>query len=273
MGGLLTKATGRGVAHPRRREDESMIECPEWVPDKVVAHIQYLSGYMMPNELRNCLCRLATDDRMRRVWQELMKRHRSAPGAEGGAGYLYPAKPTQKEATLDPLMRQERALGETLHVVFTAVCQGRQAWRPAEIESTRTGMLAEAATLRRVAASVFELAQANFGRTMTDATIGQVFWDAQAVMRVADMHESNAAALASDGDPIRAPYLRKDHDDLTRGVQGTLVAFFTERFGKSLLEVAARITEVALNTTTTASVGRAAKSRAKTHQKNRDRSP
>jgi len=85
-----------------------MIECPEWVPPRVVLEVQRLDKQTMPKEQRECLRRLATDVRMRPAWQELLKEHRRpAPHGKGGCGYLHPARPVEADATLDPKKRQE----------------------------------------------------------------------------------------------------------------------------------------------------------------------
>ena len=137
-----------------------MLKLPNWVPPAVAAMAREMHGssdVSVPQlkDHADIIQRLACDDRMRRVWQELQKKHR--PGQMRGK-YFYPASPAAVDnhplllkdknvpavrKAIRNLTREDKLQNEAFAILFNEVARLR-GW-PAGDFGPRTKTAKEAA--------------------------------------------------------------------------------------------------------------------------------
>ncbi len=235
--------------------NSAQIDFPSWTPPSVKAMIQSLALEAESGEQFETLKRLATDQRMRSVWEYLKRKKRPTETYYNQAINTYGPGLCCDEI-------QSKALSRTIHFIYYSVRDKRRAVKIEEVEPIKQQRLAEAQTLRRVADEL----RSSVSNSFDPGLLSLANRDVDALQRVANWRESLAGSLADANDPN---VIKNHHGDpLVRGVQIAVAAFFQDTFGTCLDGQAATLTNVALGTNAaTARASRSAFSRQKPPQK------
>jgi transposase InsO family protein len=206
------------------------VALPEWlrpfplIRDEIA---RIAADALTPGEA-DILIRLATDERMKKVWTLLKSRKRqtrTADRREQAGGFLYPAQqpPDAIDRTADE--NQEAAMAETLLFAFRAAADGVSVKKEHEVLQKKEELLTKARILYESASEIPD--------------------EAEGLRRVAAIYETAAAKVRTVDDPLT---IKKNRGDaVTRGVQIVIANFFRERFGTNLDPTAATLTTVALD--------------------------
>jgi len=165
------------------------ITLPDWMPSAAGVWARRIEAECLSTDHRAILLRLATDPRMRGVWNELGKRNRS------GDGFFHPAKCNtplmQDEAltkTLGKLIQDEaqaRAMGELFLFAFCAARNKVSVSKPSDAEPLRNLCEQRARILREVADDLDAINSAD----------PRVFADAATLRRVAAWQDHAVEAM------------------------------------------------------------------------------
>jgi hypothetical protein len=132
-------------------EDDAPLRVPPWVPEPVAQAAHDIYAYREVANRRRmiaCLVRLVSDERMRRVWYELARRHR-------GGTFMHPAttapawSPLMQEAKVDPPPSkpdecQDVAMANLLRASLVSAIQPGTTMTRQQAESDRRRYLAMA---------------------------------------------------------------------------------------------------------------------------------
>jgi hypothetical protein len=197
--------------------------------------------------------RLATDERMKEVWQELTRRNR----ADGT--FLHVARAHSDDAHMPSDLLQARSLAETLHLAFHAGCESPHGAKMDEVRAAQVTLQDEAQVLRRVANRLFDAARkvAQIG----DQTAIRAADNGVILREVADWLESMIPAMRAENDPLTITNDRGSRE--ARGVGAVVCSFLAERFGSPLYRTAATLASVALGVDVSERMVRSAFSRPK----------
>ena len=222
---------------------------PKWLPPSVEKEIRQIEERNLPVEQFSIVRRLATDGRMRKVWNELLRRNRT------NGNYVNAAK-RSREPSLAQDEVQAKALREIFHFAFCAARDKRSVSKFEDVAREKDKLIQKALILRELAEMV-EVSSFTSERAIPDSVSRQLaIADAAALLRVASWLEHVAAAFRQPDDPLMVMYHRGD--PVVRGVQIEIAAQMQQTFGKVLHGTAATITSVALAKETTEKVTRTA---------------
>jgi hypothetical protein len=214
-------------------------EGPDWVPPFVGWWAQMLRAtvqedFQNPEEIVAAIGRLATDSRMKAVWDELTRRRR-----DQGRGFVHPTKwKGSFVLDVDPEeLRQQEALGQLFLRACSLLWWCPPAVSPSQIEAVRRPLLDAAARCR----DELQRAQAlglNDKRTRSD------------LQRLATLYEARAESLSL---PKLQPHVvvikrhTKRHTDepYLRGYIATMVSCCRGLFGSPFYGTVATISSVA----------------------------
>ncbi|MCX7314451.1 MAG: hypothetical protein NTV56_22760 [Alphaproteobacteria bacterium] len=216
------------------------ITLPDWLPPAVAKQARRIEAQSLSTDQRAILLRLATDPRMRGVWNELTRRDRR------GGGYFHPAKRPIGMPALTREEAQAEALGELFHFAFCAARDRLEVSKPEDGAHLKAKLLENARVLQEIAD---DMAAINLAYPLAAA-------DAAALRRVAGWHEDGAALLRTPSDPLTI------HNDrggrVVRGVQIIIAVWLRDAFGRPLHGTAATLAAVALDQKTSERVTRSA---------------
>src|SRR5262249_47664664 len=191
------------------------IRIPPWVPEPVAqaARDTYaiLEQYGNRDRAFTCLTRLVRDERMRRVWHELARRHRDGT-------FMYPAatapvwQPISEEAEVwpsEPDKYKDVAMAELLRASLLGATQPGTTLTRQQAEDDRRRYLAMARQLRTENASRLQMW---LGPPLRRRDMDRY----RVLASAARTYEEVAARIANklQGKPLRFPIIRKrDHGD------------------------------------------------------------
>ena len=242
--------TGAKKSNSTSTAKRELIALPNWLPPSVEKQARRIEGQDLSTEQRAILLRLATDDRMRKVWKELSKRKRP------DGGFVYAAKSRQKVPSRKQNEAQNEALAELFHFAFCAARDRISVSKAVEVEREKEALLQKAKILRELAKFV-EVTAFSKEHVIPDPLSHQLtIFDAGALLRVAHFLEHVAAAMRPPSDPLMVQYHRGD--PVVKGVQIEIAAQMQKTFGRVLHGTAATIASVALAKETTEKVTRTA---------------
>jgi hypothetical protein len=237
-------ASRRGAADDPNLERRPLI-LPDWLPLSVAERARKIEITAKTNEQQRILARIATDGRMRAVWQKLNRCDRKT------SAFFNPAKARSDLNLTLPEEIQAQALDELFFFVFCAARDLISASTPDQAELVRGGGMARAKTLRECADSLRQKCSDN----------PQAAADAAAVDRVAAWLEAASREVRSTSDPLTV--LRQRGDPTVRGVSVLIGHWLSQRFGNRLSGIAATLASVALEKPAKARASRSALTRPK----------
>jgi hypothetical protein len=220
-------ASHRGAADDRMSEQRPLI-LPDWLPPSVADRARKIEMTAQTDEQRTMLACLARDGRMRSVWQELTRRDRKT------GAFFHPAKPRSDLDLTLPEEIQAQALDELFFFVFCSARDQISTSRPDQAESARSAGMARVEILRDCANLLRQ-------KCSDDP---QAVADVAAVNRVADWLEAASREVRSTSDPLTVR--REAGDPIVRGVSAMIGGWLSDRFGRRLSGIAAKLASVAL---------------------------
>jgi hypothetical protein len=233
---------------------------PSWLPPSVEKQVRQIEDRNLPDEHRAILHRLATDDRMRFVWREFLRKQDSGQ-------FKYPASQFQElhSQSLTGDEAQAKALAATLYFAF---CAARDRMPVAKLDSlieAKAKLVARAELLLDIADDL----TASLAQPLASAdAVTHGLADAAALHRVAAWLLSNAKQHIRDSsDPLTIRNERGDR--AVRGVPIAIAAWLNETFGSRLDGTAATMGSVALGQQTSERATRSAFSGRKESPKKR----
>jgi hypothetical protein len=220
-------------ASPRGAADDPMSDrrplvLPDWLPPSVADRARKIEITAHTDEQLAILARMATDGRMRSVWRELTRRERKT------GAFFHPAKARPDLNFTSPDQIQAQALDELFFFVFSAARDRMSTSTPDQVEAVRRGTMVRVKILRECASFLRQ--------KCVDQP--QAIADAEAVDRVANWFQGLATGVRSSSDPLTVR--RERGDPIVRGVSAIIGVWLSERFGKRLDGIAAKLASVAL---------------------------
>jgi hypothetical protein len=205
------------------------IEYPEWVPLSVIEAAKQLLSFNLTSEEKDAIHRLIEDERMKRVWGELLKKRR-----DGSGKYKYYRGP-------DFLDLPEGVHQRNIRSLFVAVAAGlyhdqRPVITRHELVKLRKAYVNEARRLRQ---TKMNLRRLGIGRPDEITVIDRLITEC---MLTADHIGRNWIIMDRD---------RNNADPHLRGVLQNLVRLNERLFGAKLLRTAASIASVRFDTRVT----------------------
>lgn len=177
---------------------------PKWLPPSVEKEVRQIEGRNLPAEQCAIVRRLATDERMRRVWTELLRRSRS------NSQFVNAAKRSREMPSLTQDEVQAKALREIFHFAFCASRDKLMVSKPEDVAREKDKLIEKALILRELAEMV-EVSSFTIERAIPDAVSRQLaIADAAALVRVANRLEHVAAAMRPPSDPLMVQHHRGD---------------------------------------------------------------
>jgi hypothetical protein len=218
------------------------IALPDWTPPAVRDWVRIIeSGAISPmtDEDHAILTRLASDDRMKKVWAELRRRKRPA------RDFLHPAMQASRGVQESPTETQERALGQVLFWAFSAVKNKRMTSKPEESDALKEQIFNTVMTISDVACKLPRYVSKH--PVIAAETLPGIPQTIDALTRT-------AVFLMRITETIRGPddlmtVAKSSGDPLAQGVQIDLSDLFNDHFGDHLHGTAATLTAVALGLT------------------------
>jgi hypothetical protein len=191
--------TGAKKGNSTPAAQRELIALPKWLPSSVEKQVRQIEERTLPAEQRVILVRLATDDRMRKVWSELLRRSRS------GEHFFYPAKRFAEMSSLTPDEIQAQALSEILHFAFCAARDKIAVSKPEDVARAKEELIPKAQILCELA-EMREVSSFTIERAIPDAASRQLaITDAMALLRVARWLEhiakTNRKYIAASSSP------------------------------------------------------------------------
>jgi hypothetical protein len=232
-----------------------MIPLPKWVPPQIADIFCAIEAFSLTDRARVSTPRLATDDRMRGVWEELLRKNR-----ESGK-YFHPACPRPGSTELTADARQTFAIRELIWFAICATRDERAVSRPEEIEQSKRNLKDHSHRLRVLALDLelaTELGQLGIVDDPSKELASEHF---RALNHIAGWLDNLAGALRRLDDPLMVRRVRGDA--LVKGVQITLAGICLQHFGARLDGTVATIASVAVGTDAKRRAARSALSRKK----------
>jgi hypothetical protein len=224
------------------KRTELTMDVLDWMPSTIVDFFDDLGKRELSPSTMSALGRLTTDARMRRVFEDLLRRRRRS------GEFLYPARRPLKSDQMTPEHAQLHAIQEALR--YTIVAAGGQIWsaHPDDIQATQSRLATNAGQLRTVADDL-ELAvcASEFGFD-DPISRSRALADAAALRRVASWQEQ--LSKSQPPQPRLAPLKYSRGDPVVRGVKIAVGNKLRQLFGVRLDRTAAALTAVALGTKT-----------------------
>jgi hypothetical protein len=226
-----------------------MIKLPDWTPESLKPILEELHQHPRTTGPRRVVFeRLVTDDRMRTVYDEFLRRDRQT------SNFFHP--PTNTPDGRSAEEAQFGAIRELLGLVVSAAGDKIAVSKYEEIEAAKLRWVEDAKRLRLLAQDI-ELA-AELGALGIDdpESRAQASEDVLLARRLAKWLEHLTSAMRRPDDPLVVE--RHRGDPIVRGVQIMISVKLEETFGKRFDGIAAILTSVALGAETSPRVSRSA---------------
>jgi len=241
-GAVMSRAKKSNSTSATKREP---IALPAWLPSPVAWQVRRIEERNPPTAQYEILIRLATDDRMQKVWKELLRKQRVGQ-------FKYPASPN--DPTLAAHEAQAKALAITFFYAFSVACDQLPVSKLEPVNEPKTILLAKAEILLDIAD---DLAVTLTQPLCNAETSAEGLADVTALRRVANWLISNVDQhLRASDDPLTIEYDRGD--PVARGVPIAIAAWFEKTFGNRLYGTAATLGSVALGQQTSERATRSA---------------
>lgn len=213
-----------------------MIPAPEWLPNQISYIFRSLN--LSDGQMIGAATRLANDQRMRAVWNELLRKDRRT------GEYCRAAKPRSGPSPLTKEENQLFAIQDVIRFTLTAVRDERVVTRPEDIEQSRAHLNSKSDQLV-ILTNDLRLAIERGQLGIADAPARELAGEhLTALLHVADWLRNLALALRGPDDPMTVQRVRGN--PLVKGVQITLASLCTELFGSRLDRTVATIASVAV---------------------------